>query len=225
MVNDKLLPCVEIEPASPAKASVIWLHGLGADGYDFEPIVPELKLPEGLGVRFVFPHAPRRRVTINNGYVMRAWYDIAHGQLDREEDAQGIIESTEQLGALIEREAERGIPYEHIVVAGFSQGGAIVLHGGLQYPQRLAGIMALSTYLPLAERMDADTCAANREIPVFMAHGTADPIVPLPLAERTRDWLIEQGYALTWHTYSMPHSVSPAEISDIATWLGRILRR
>ena len=216
-------PPIEIETAPQPTASVIWLHGLGADGRDFVPIVPELRLPSDLAVRFVFPHAPHRPVTINRGYVMRAWYDIAETEFGRQEDEAGIRESEQTVRGLIQREIERGISSERIVLAGFSQGGAVVLHTGLRLPQRLAGILALSTYLPLADTLKAEAHQANADVPIFMAHGTDDPIIPLALGESSADLLTRRGANLEWRTYEMEHSVCLDEIQDIAGWLTRVL--
>ena len=215
---DQLLPAVIIEPKQSASASVIWLHGLGADGHDFEPIVPEL----GLGdtpIRFIFPHAPERPVTVNMGYVMRAWYDITSSDLSRGQDEAGTRESEGLLQNWIAHELAQGIPAERIILAGFSQGGAIVLHTGLRYPQRLGGIMALSTYLPLADTVADEKHTANADVPVFMAHGSDDPIIPLSFAEQSRDQLMALGHEVEWHQYPMPHSVCWDEIQAIAGWL------
>ena len=213
---------LEIATGPAPTGAVIWLHGLGADGHDFAPIVPELGLPQKPALRFVFPHAPMMPVTINDGYVMPAWYDIAHPGLAREEDETGIRASQRTVEALIAREEERGIPPSRIVLAGFSQGGAIVLHTGLRFPQRLAGVLALSTYLPLKGSFSADASPANADLPVFMAHGSRDPVVPLPLAAASRDFLLRSGYPVEWHEYEMAHSVCPAEIADIGAWLRRV---
>lgn len=221
--NDELLPCVTIEPTAAANAAVIWLHGLGADGHDFEPIVPHLKLPQRTAVRFVFPHAPRRPVTINNGMVMRAWYDISDTGQRRQEDETGIRESEAALCRLIDHEITRGIPSQRIVLAGFSQGGAIVLQTGLRYPAPLGGIVALSTYLPLAATVADEAHASNRTIPILMAHGRQDAIIPIALARRSRDLLLAAGYPVDWHDYDIAHSVCPAEIEDLSAWLGRQL--
>ena len=203
-------------------AAVIWLHGLGADGSDFEPIVPALELPARLAVRFVFPHAPVRAVTINMGMRMRAWYDVI--QLGGgEEDAAGIRASQALLEGLIGRERARGIAARRIVLAGFSQGGAIALQTGLRHGERLAGIMALSTWLPLAGTLAAERHAANADIPVFMAHGTMDEMIVLERAERSRNRLVELGYAPEWHEYPMGHAVCPEEITAIGAWLRRVL--
>jgi phospholipase/carboxylesterase len=217
----RTLPCVEIDAPLPAQAAVIWLHGLGADGHDFESIVPHLRL--SIPVRYVFPHAPLRPVTVNGGYVMRAWHDIAAFDRSLGEDQAGILDSAQHLEALIAREIRNGIAPHRIVLAGFSQGGAIALHTGLRYPLRLAGILALSTYLPLATTLAAEAAAANRDIPIFMAHGNQDTIVPPYYAQTSRRHLTELGYAVEWHEYAIPHSVCDEEIADIKGWLARIL--
>jgi len=214
--------CVELETGAQPTASIIWLHGLGADGHDFEPMVPELKLPGSLPVRFVFPHAPVRPVTLNNGMPMRAWFDIMKIGMHQKRDREGMLSSQATLEALITRENARGIPAARIVLAGFSQGGAVALYTGLQYREKLAGIMALSTYLPMDE-FALQTNAANHATSIFYAHGTQDPVVPLPLAVHTRDTLMARGYTLVWHTYPMPHTVHPVEIMDISAWLVRVL--
>jgi phospholipase/carboxylesterase len=210
---------IEIESGPNPQASVIWLHGLGADGHDFEPIVPELRLSKA--VRFVFPHAPVRPVTINNGMRMRAWYDIFQFG-GGPEDEKGVRESEGLLGKLIQAEKTKGIQPAKIVLAGFSQGGAIVLQTGLRYPERLAGIMALSTYLPLHEKI-SEASQANRDVPIFMAHGAHDDIIPLRRAEQSKDLLVKSGYPVEWKTYPMPHSVCGEEVRDIAAWLSRLL--
>ena len=210
---------VTLEPGTQASAAVIWLHGLGADGYDFVPIVKELRLPNSLAVRFVFPHAQARPVTINNGFVMRAWYDIKGINREAQEDEAGIRESASIVGECIVREAERGISANRIVVAGFSQGGAIALHSGLRHPDTLAGIMALSTYLPLRASVAQEASAANRSTPILMCHGTHDGVVPIQLGDMSRQQLVDLGYAIDWRTYPMQHSVSTEEIADISRWL------
>ncbi len=216
------LETIEIETGSKPSAAVIWLHGLGADAHDFEPVVPELRLPASLPVRFVFPNAPQRPVTINMGMRMRAWYDIF--QLGGgSEDEAGIRDSQRQLEKLIEREKTRGIPARRIVLAGFSQGGAIVLQTGLRHAERLAGLMALSTYLPLHDMLGNERQAINNDLPVFMAHGTFDPMIPIVRASMSRDALLALGYPVQWRDYPMPHSVCPEEIADIAAFLVRIL--
>ncbi len=214
-----MLDAVEINPAGTPRSCIIWLHGLGADGHDFEPLIPQLDVVESLGVRVVLPHAPRRPVTINRGVVMPAWYDIPAADFRQGQDDAGIRESAQQLQALIGREIEAGIPAQQILLAGFSQGGAIALHTGLRYEQPLAGILALSTYLPLAESLAVEASPANRAVPVFMAHGTQDPVVPLSLATLSRDALQQQGYDVAWHSYPMPHAVCPEELRDIRDWL------
>jgi phospholipase/carboxylesterase len=213
---------IEIETAAAPDAAVIWLHGLGADGYDFEPLVPELRLPAHLRVRFVFPHAPVRPVTINMGMPMRAWYDILQLGGGKEDDA-GLRASQALVEGLIEREKGRGVQARRIVLAGFSQGGAIALQTGLRYPERLAGILALSTYLPLARTLAAERNPANRDLPVLMAHGTLDPMIPIARARESRAALEALGYAVAWQEYAMPHSVCGEEIADIAAWLVRLL--
>ncbi|MBN8887255.1 MAG: carboxylesterase [Rudaea sp.] len=218
------LPAVEIETAANPKHAVIWLHGLGADGHDFEPIVPELVDRAWPALRFVFPHAPVRPVTVNGGMPMRAWYDIAGMDIAQKQDEAGIRASIGELEQLIAREVERGIAAENIVLAGFSQGGAIVLAGGVRHAQKLGGIVALSTYLPLAEKTAAEASAANRAIPIFQGHGSADPIVPQALGMLSRDHLQSLGYAVEWHSYPMAHQVCMEEILELRRWLGARLR-
>lgn len=222
----QLLETIEIESAPNPTAAVIWMHGLGADGNDFVSIVKELDLSGAPGIRFVFPHAPTRPVTINNGFVMRAWYDISFGDLEgntRKADEKGVRESQAQIGQLIARENQRNIPCKNIVLAGFSQGGAIALQTGLRYPEQLAGVMALSTYLPLAESFAQEATPANAKTSVFMAHGTQDPVVPYAMGNASRERLQQAGYAVDWHDYPMPHSVCLEEIADISRWLGTVL--
>ena len=204
---------------------VIWLHGLGADGHDFEGIVPALQLPPSLAIKFIFPHAPMIPVTINNGYVMRAWYDILGMDIGSQQDEAGIRQSQQALAQMIDQQVESGFAPERIVLAGFSQGGAIVLQTGLRYPQRLAGLMALSTYLPLADTLQAEKSPLNQNIPIFMAHGDSDPVVRPELAYLSRARLEQQGYALEWHEYrAMQHGVNEQEIGDISRWLQKILQ-
>jgi len=198
---------------------VIWLHGLGADGFDFVPIVEELRLPATLPVRFIFPHAAPRPVTINNGYVMRAWYDIKGFGPERAEDEAGIRESEVVVKRYIEQEIAQGIPAGKIVIAGFSQGGAIALQTALRHQQRLAGVMALSTYLPLAASLPAEAAAANRDVPILMCHGAQDPVVPAKMGEASRDALQMLGYSIEWRSYPMEHSVCMEEVADISKWL------
>jgi len=214
-----MLETVEISTGDEPAGSVIWLHGLGADGRDFEPVVPELRLPQDLPLRFVFPHAPVRPVTINAGMRMRAWYDIVAIDRSAPQDEEGIRASAAATVDLIERERQRGIAAERIVLAGFSQGGVIAIHAALRYPERLAGLVALSTWMPLGETLAGEASAANRDLPVFMAHGRQDPMVPVGLGEQTREALSAAGYPVEWHTYEMPHAVCPAEIADISAWL------
>lgn len=211
---------VEIETGPAPHGSVIWLHGLGADGHDFEPVVPELQLPESLPLRFVFPHAPLRPVTINGGMTMRAWYDIVSLDRDGAPDGDGIRESSAILDGLIEREQERGIAPEKIVAAGFSQGGAIVLHNAIWSRRRVAGLMALSTYLPLLKTVQAEQHDPRTDpLPVFMAHGTQDPMIPCQSGRDSAAALRELGYDVGWQEYPMGHSVCPQEIDAIREWL------
>jgi phospholipase/carboxylesterase len=216
------LPHLELETAPNPTASIVWMHGLGADGNDFVPIVDEMELP-ARPIRFVFPHAPVRAVTINGGFQMRAWYDVVTDDFSRREDEAGVHESQEMIEALIRRENERGIPCGDIVLAGFSQGGAMALHTGLRYPERLAGILALSTYVPISKTLEAEMSPANRDVPIFMAHGTADPVIPLWLAGSSRQLLERLGYDVQWHEYEMGHSVMWEEVADISRWLQRVL--
>ncbi|HSD75217.1 MAG TPA: PHB depolymerase family esterase [Steroidobacteraceae bacterium] len=214
-----LLETVEVETGPRPAVSILWLHGLGADGHDFEPIVPELAGELGMPLRFVFPHAPVRPVTINNGYRMRAWYDIAGFDRSALQDEAGIRGSDAAVRALIRRENERGIETRRIVLAGFSQGGAMALFTGLRYPEPLAGIIGLSCYLVLAGTLDAEREAANKATGIFMAHGSFDPVVDVRLGEESRKALEVRGYAIEWRTYPMPHAVCPEEIADITAWL------
>ncbi len=218
-----LLPAVEIEPEGPADAAVVLMHGLGADGHDFETLVFELKLPSASAIRWVFPHAPIRPVTLNGGMPMRAWFDIIGLDRRSEEDEVGIRESAEGVRALVAREKERGVPADRIVLAGFSQGGAMALHTAVREPERLAGVVALSTYLPLAGMLEAEAHPANAATPIFQAHGSDDPIVPLTLGEVSRDRLRARGYEVDWHTYPMPHSVCGEEVADLREWLLGVL--
>lgn len=214
-----LQPGSGIEPT----ASVLWLHGLGADGYDFLPIVSELRLPQEIAPRFVFPHAPVRAVTINNGMRMRAWYDVLGFSAGAVEDAAGIRASAALADRYIAREREAGISVGRIVLAGFSQGGAIALHAGLRQDAALAGILALSTYLPLRDTLAEEVSGAARAVPILMCHGELDPVLPVELGELSRDLLLAGGCSVEWRTYPMQHQVCAAEIADISTWLVRIL--
>ena len=216
-------PAVEIETAPKPVASVIWLHGLGADGHDFEALVPELRLPAEPALRFIFPHAPFRPVTLNNGYVMRAWYDIAMTEGGFEQNAGHIREARAIVQELIKKEIRRGVGGERIVLAGFSQGGAVALHAGLRHPQPLAGIMSLSAPVPFIEELLDEIHPANAAAPVFMAHGTDDRMIPYSMAQQTQRSLQAHGLSLEWHNYVMGHSVAPEEIRDISRWLMRVL--
>jgi phospholipase/carboxylesterase len=211
------LPCVEIEPAGDARAAVIWLHGLGANGHDFEPVVPELHLPGELAVRFVFPHAPAIPVTINNGFVMPAWYDITEMSIGHKVDEEGLLRSAGAVKALLDRERERGIDSRRIVLAGFSQGGAVGYQAALTYPSPLAGLLVLSAYFATVGSIRIDP--ANAGLPIRIYHGTADPIVPEALGRESRDALIDMGYRPEYKTYPMQHAVCPEEIADISAAL------
>lgn len=218
-----LLPHIQTDTGPVPDASVIWLHGLGADGRDFAALVPELDLSQCPPIRFIFPHAPNLPVTINAGYVMPAWYDIRGSDLISQQDDAGIRASERSICALVDQELARGIPATRIVLAGFSQGCAMVLHTGLRFPQKLAGIVALSGYLPLADCFAAERSAANASTPIFMAHGSQDPVVLPARGEASRDLLTKLGYAVRWHSYPMPHSVHPREIADISEFLTEVL--
>jgi phospholipase/carboxylesterase len=210
---------VVLAPATQASASVIWLHGLGADGHDFVPVVPELKLPPSPGVRFVFPHAAVRPVTLNMGMRMRAWYDIKTLTAEGRADEQGLRESIARVGALVAAERAAGIEPRRIVIAGFSQGGAVALHAALRHPEPLAGVLGLSCYLPLQATLAAEATEANRPTPILMCHGTQDPVLPIPLGLMARDWLRAAGYRVDWKEYPMQHQVCLPEIQDVAAWL------
>ncbi len=217
------LDAVEVEPPAAADAAVVLMHGLGADGHDFESIVPELRLPASPSVRWVFPHAPIRPVSINAGYRMRAWYDIVGLDRRSPEDEAGIRDSARAVHDLVRRERERGIESSRIVVAGFSQGGALALFAALRWPERLAGVAALSTYLPLGRTLDEERHPANAAVPIFMAHGTYDSLVSPELGRLSRDHLRSLGYDVEWHEYPIPHSVSAEEVTDLRAWLLRAL--
>lgn len=221
---NNLLPCIEIESGLEPTAAVIWLHGLGADGNDFAALVPELDLRACPPIRFVFPNAPSMPVTLNGGYVMPAWYDIRGTDLLSRQDVAGIEKSEQAIVALIEREIGRGIAARSVVLAGFSQGGAMVLYTGLRFPERLAGILALSCYLPLADTFVAQCSKANAHTPIFMGHGTMDPVVLPQRGESTRDFLVSLGYPVYWYSYPMQHSVHPREVADLAVFLANVLR-
>lgn len=222
-MNPALLESIQLETAADPSASVIWMHGLGADGSDFVPIVKELDLAGCPAIRFVFPHAPAIPVSINRGYVMRAWYDVLNTDFVRREDEKGLRASQAAIERLIEREKSRGIAADRIVLAGFSQGCAMTLQTGLRHPEKLAGLLCLSGYLPLHTTFAAERHAANHGTPIFMAHGEQDQVIPIERAEQSRDLLQSLGYAVEWHAYRMPHSVCREEIDDIGAWLKRVL--
>jgi phospholipase/carboxylesterase len=227
-MTDKLLDTIRIETGPAPRASVIWMHGLGADGNDFVPIVQELDLDGTPDIRFVFPHAPTRPVSINNGYVMRAWYDVKWGDLEgrsKQPDEAGVRASERSIVQLVEHECSRGIEAGRIVLAGFSQGGAMALQTGLRFPRKLAGIMALSCYLPFAESLEAEASPENRNTPIFMAHGVQDGVIALQMATTSRDVLRQHGYEVEWHEYPMAHSVCLEEIAHIGTWLRQVLQQ
>jgi len=216
------LPCVEVEPKNPADAAVIWLHGLGADGHDFEPIVPELRLPDSTAVRFIFPHAQSMPVTINNGMVMPAWYDILDMSIEKKVDEQQLLTSSKKITALIDREIERGIDSSRIVIAGFSQGGAVCYQTALTYPKPLAGLMAMSTYFATSESIVPSQ--ENKALPIQIYHGTMDPVVPEPLGKIAYEELKEKGYSVNYQAYPMQHGVCAEEVLDISKWLQKILK-
>ena len=221
-MSTTLLPCVERNPPGPVRAVVLWLHGLGADGHDFEPIVPELRLPQDLGVRFVFPHAPRIPVSLNAGMVMPAWYDIRDLDLRNRHDEAGLAASVDHVRRLLARERE-SVESERILLAGFSQGGAVALQLALRHPEPLAGVLALSCYLVNGDLLDEERHAANAKTPIFQCHGTFDPMVPIDRGEAARDWLLARDYDVTWKTYPMEHQVCMEQINDIGTWLAQRL--
>jgi phospholipase/carboxylesterase len=217
--KSEILPCVEVEPKGSAQSSVVWLHGLGADGNDFVPIIPHLGIEERHALRFVFPHAPRIPVSLNMGMVMPAWYDIAGPDLRYRQDVDGIRRSEAQVRALVEREIERGVPSRRILLAGFSQGGAMAVHVALRFPQPLAGAVALSTYLVMGDTLEAEIASANRGLPVFQAHGGSDPMVHIERGEALREKLVETGSEVTWHEYPMMHEVCLEEIEALGAWM------
>lgn len=224
-MQPSFLPCLEKQTGADPAASVIWLHGLGADGHDFEPIVPQLGLAASPAVRFIFPHAPPIAVTLNGGYIMPAWYDIRHGDLGIEHDTDGIRRSAKAISRLIEREIMRGIASRRIVLAGFSQGGAMALHAGLRSPEPLAGIVALSAYLLLPEQLAQEMQDANRATPIFMGHGVEDAVVPFALGDQARRQLQAMDLNVSWHSYAMAHSVCGEEIRHLSAWLRPLLAR
>jgi phospholipase/carboxylesterase len=223
MATENNIDAVEIEPRDEALHAVIWLHGLGADGHDFEPLVPELNLPDELAVRFIFPHAPVRPLTLNGGLPCRAWFDMTALDRTTRLDFDGLHAAEQRVRDLIRRENARGVPSERIVVAGFSQGGAVALHAAPRYPERLAGLLALSTFSLTNKSLADDVAPANRDLPIFMAHGRADPVVAPSLGESSRDALEDAGFDPEWHTYDMAHAVCPAEVGDIGDWLVKVL--
>ncbi len=216
---NKLLEYVEVNPKDKPSATVIWMHGLGADGDDFASIVPLLQLPASPAIRFIFPHAPIRPVTINMGMSMPAWFDIVGLDVNSPQDKVGIQQAAQWMHQLIQAEKKRGISSDRIILAGFSQGGAIALHTGLRYPERLAGILALSTFLPLSEFVVEEASKENRHIPIFMAHGTIDPVIPFQFAKYSCEFLKELGYPVDWHRYEMEHSTCAQEVEDISRWI------
>lgn len=216
-----LLPRIEIEPATPATASIIWLHGLGANGHDFEPVVPELRLPRALAIRFIFPHAPQIPVTVNHGYVMPAWYDILEFGTERKFNAAQLLASAAAVHALIDREIERGIPADRIMLLGFSQGGAVNYQAGLTYDKPLGGMVALSTYFPTAEAIEVHP--ANAQLPIMVCHGTSDDVLPLAMAMNSKRYLEKLNLAPEFHTYPMPHSVCAEEVDDISAFIQKHL--
>ncbi len=218
MAEPELLSSVEIETGDNPSASIIWLHGLGADGHDFESLVPHLSLGDR-AVRFIFPHAPMMPVTINMGMTMRAWYDVVTLDLDRKEDEEGVRRSASQIEHLLAREKERGIPAGSIILAGFSQGGAIAYHAGLRHTETLAGLLVMSSYLPLAWTVADEASPENRSTPILHCHGSFDPMVPVGLGERTVEQLEGQGYVVEWKTYPAEHSIHPQEVADVGVWL------
>jgi phospholipase/carboxylesterase len=218
-----MLDTITLDPPTPANACVIWMHGLGADGSDFVPIVPELQLPREHGVRFVFPNAPEMPVTINGGHVMPAWYDIVGADLDKRADEAGVRRSQSQINEIVADQRAHGIASERIVLAGFSQGGVIAMQTALRYPEKLAGVMALSTYLACADTLGIESTLANKATPIFYAHGTQDAVISMALAKQSKAKLETHGYKVEWHEYAMPHSVCAEEIGDIAAFLKRVL--
>jgi phospholipase/carboxylesterase len=222
-MTSSALETIQVDTGPNPTASVIWLHGLGASGDDFVPIVRELDLSGLPAIRFIFPHAPTMPVTVNNGYVMRAWYDIIGADLSRREDEKGLRASQAMVEQLIAQEKSRGVPAERIVLAGFSQGCAMTLQTGLRHPEKLAGLLCLSGYVPLHTTIAAERNAANQQTPIFLAHGRGDQVIPVIRAEQSRDLLKSLGYDVEWHEYMMPHSVCQEEVEDIGAWFRRVL--
>jgi len=222
-MKTRTLPAIEVLTGENPTATIIWLHGLGADGHDFEPIVPQLGIPDDLNIRFVFPHAPSIPVSINNGFIMPAWYDIKHTDIGYQQDEAGIRESARQIQLLIEREELRGVSSDRIILAGFSQGGAMALHVGMRQGEALAGVLALSCYLPIAEKIESELFEESKSTPIFMAHGVNDPVVPYALGDNSHRKLQELGFSVDWHSYPMEHSVCPEEIVKTGRWITSIL--
>ena len=218
-----LLPAIELETRPNPDSAVIWLHGLGADGHDFAPIVPQLRLPADLAIRFIFPHAPAMRVTVNGGYVMPAWYDILEMRIDRRVDVQGLLASASSIKAFVDREIDSGIDSRRIVVAGFSQGGAVACQVALAHDLPLGGLLAMSTYLATADILEFK--AVNKQLPIMIMHGEDDPVVPVQLGRGAADRLAKEGYRVGWKSYPMEHSVCPAQIADIGHWLQDVLEK
>ena len=218
-----ILPVIELNTGSSPTHTIIWLHGLGADGNDFVPIVNELQLPTKIQAKFIFPHAPEQSISINNGYIMRAWYDIFSQSIDANHDEVGIKASQKAINVLIENEIQKGVVSENIILAGFSQGGAMALQVGLRQSNPLGGIMALSCYLPLANTLTTESSSINTTVPIFMAHGVDDAVIPLSQAIASKNLLLREGYLVEWHEYAMAHTVSRKEIKDIRDWLLKIL--
>lgn len=218
-----ILPHISLEIGKSPKHSIIWLHGLGADGEDFVPLAEEMNLP--VAIRYIFPHAPKQPVTINGGFIMRSWYDIAEARIDARQDETGIRASQTEIEKIIAQEKARGVAACNIFLAGFSQGGAIALHTGLRQTERLGGILALSTYLPLHERFTTEASHEAKDTPIFMAHGRSDPVVPYALGKASRDLLQQQGYQIDWHEYGMQHSVCQEEVGDIERWIKAVVSR
>lgn len=216
-------PPIEIETGKNPNASIIWLHGLGADGHDFEAVIPELKLPTSLAARFIFPHAPMRPITINGGMAMRAWYDISQSDDGFSENNEHIRDASQHIRTLIHREQERGIATSRIIVAGFSQGGAVALYTGLSFEQPLAGIMALSTYVPMINSFETWVSVSARKVPVFQAHGVHDSMISIHRAEKSRNTMNQNGVSVEWHSYTMEHSLCAEEVHDISRWIIKIL--
>lgn len=222
-MSETILASVERTTGPDPQAAVIWIHGLGDSGHGFSPIVPQLDLDGCVDLRFIFPHAPSIPVTLNGGYVMPAWYDIRPGDITAREDEGGLRHSQKQIEALIAREIGRGIPAANIVLAGFSQGCAMTLQTGLRHPEKLAGLLCLSGYVPLGHTLPAERHTANLKVPIFQAHGRSDPVIPILRAEQTRDYLSALGYVVEWHAYQMEHNLIDEELDDISAWLRKVL--